>query len=566
MSKSKAAGYSYIRFSSRQQAEGDSLRRQTEAAEAWCKKNGVRLDTSLSFRDLGKSAYLGAHRHNPDRHALASFLKLVESGRVHRGSYLVIESLDRLTREHVRAGLMLLLGLIESGVRIVQLSPSELVYDESSDEMALMLAIVELSRGHRESKRKSDTVGAAWRRKKRAAAEDRKPITRQCPAWLRVEGDAFAVDEGKAAAVREVFRLAAAGYGTLQVAKKLTADGVPAIGRTGRWNKSYVGLILRSREAVGEYRPTRVGKDRRREADGEVIPGFYPAVVSEHEWQQTRGAICKRLNGSGRPRGGRPSAVRTNLWAGLLTDARDGKPLYVVHKGDRSAGLVLTRPGDVAGANATFPAQPFEEAVLSKLREVTPADILPDAGGPAERLSALAAAVAEVEGKLAGITASLVKGGLTTALDKAARELDAELTRLRAEQAEARAEAATPVAESLGEVSPLVEALNAAKDPHEVRLRLRGVLRAVLVRVPCLTVRRGLWRLLACQLHFVGGAVRSYLVLHHPRHRCGRREWAERTLVRSFVESGVTGSLNMTNAKHVQKLEAFLAAVDLPAG
>src|SRR5919106_809754 len=117
--KTKPAAYSYIRFSTPEQAKGDSLRRQTEAAKAWCARHGVRLDTSLTFRDLGKSAFLGAHRTNPDRYALAAFLKLVQDGRVPRGSYLVIESLDRLTREHVRAGLMLLLGLIESGVRIV---------------------------------------------------------------------------------------------------------------------------------------------------------------------------------------------------------------------------------------------------------------------------------------------------------------------------------------------------------------------------------------------------------------------------------------------------------------
>jgi len=34
------AAYSYVRFSSKQQAEGDSLRRQTEKAEAFCKRRG----------------------------------------------------------------------------------------------------------------------------------------------------------------------------------------------------------------------------------------------------------------------------------------------------------------------------------------------------------------------------------------------------------------------------------------------------------------------------------------------------------------------------------------------
>jgi hypothetical protein len=44
------------------------------------------LDTGLTLHDLGKSAYLGEHRKNPDRHALAAFLKLVETGKVPRGA------------------------------------------------------------------------------------------------------------------------------------------------------------------------------------------------------------------------------------------------------------------------------------------------------------------------------------------------------------------------------------------------------------------------------------------------------------------------------------------------
>ena len=89
-------GFSYIRFSGRSQEKGDSVRRQDGAVAVWCKRNKVRLDTSTTLRDLGKSAYLGEHRKNPDRHALAGFLKMVEDGKVPRGSYLIVENLDRL--------------------------------------------------------------------------------------------------------------------------------------------------------------------------------------------------------------------------------------------------------------------------------------------------------------------------------------------------------------------------------------------------------------------------------------------------------------------------------------
>jgi DNA invertase Pin-like site-specific DNA recombinase len=210
---STPVAFSYVRFSTPEQRRGDSLRRQTEAAADWCERHGVSLDTSRTYHDLGKSAYLGEHRKNPDRAALAAFLKLAEDGKVPRGSYLIIEALDRLTREHVRAGLMLCLGLIEKGIRIVQLSPSELVYDEKSDEMSLMLMIVELSRGHRESKRKSDLSGPAWRKKK-AAAREGGIVTERLPAWVKIEGGKLVLIPDRARTVRTIFRLAASGYGT----------------------------------------------------------------------------------------------------------------------------------------------------------------------------------------------------------------------------------------------------------------------------------------------------------------------------------------------------------------
>src|SRR5260370_35402887 len=90
--------YSYIRFSDPSQAAGDSLRRQTEAAAEWCRRNGATLDTATRFRDLGKSAFTGTHRTNPDRHALAAFLKLADRGRAPHGSAFTIENFDRPSR------------------------------------------------------------------------------------------------------------------------------------------------------------------------------------------------------------------------------------------------------------------------------------------------------------------------------------------------------------------------------------------------------------------------------------------------------------------------------------
>src|SRR5262245_17499247 len=134
--------YSYIRFSSPEQAAGDSLRRQTAAAADWCKRHNVTLDRSTTYADLGKSAYLGKHRENPDRHKLAAFLKLVEGGKIPRGSYLIIENLDRLTREHMRPAVTLFFSLLEAGVNIVTTSPERLFRHDSQDMTDVIIAVV----------------------------------------------------------------------------------------------------------------------------------------------------------------------------------------------------------------------------------------------------------------------------------------------------------------------------------------------------------------------------------------------------------------------------------------
>jgi DNA invertase Pin-like site-specific DNA recombinase len=124
-----------------------------------CERNGVRLDASTTLHDLGKSAYTGEHRKNADRHALVAFLKLVEGGKVPRGSYLIIENLDRLSREHIQSALLLALNLLQAGVRIVQLKPAAMVFDDKSDTLPVMMMMMELSRGYGESAIKSERVG-----------------------------------------------------------------------------------------------------------------------------------------------------------------------------------------------------------------------------------------------------------------------------------------------------------------------------------------------------------------------------------------------------------------------
>src|SRR5262249_38782457 len=90
--------HSYLRFSTPRREWADSTRRQVEGTKAWSERSGIPL-SDLALADKGVSALKGEQR-SAER-ALGRFLELARQGDgpVRRGDYLVIENLDRLSRE-----------------------------------------------------------------------------------------------------------------------------------------------------------------------------------------------------------------------------------------------------------------------------------------------------------------------------------------------------------------------------------------------------------------------------------------------------------------------------------
>src|ERR1700739_3092496 len=103
--------FSYVRFSTPQQKLANSLRRQVERTAAYCAEHGLTLDESL--RDEGLSGYHGVHRK---RGALGRFLARVKAGEIERGSVLVVEAFDRMSRQTPREAQEQFLSLINAGI------------------------------------------------------------------------------------------------------------------------------------------------------------------------------------------------------------------------------------------------------------------------------------------------------------------------------------------------------------------------------------------------------------------------------------------------------------------
>ena len=153
-------------------------------------------------------------KHRSDkRNALAQFLDLVKRDRVPAGSWLIVESVDRLSREHPEEAVPFMYDLIRAGVRIVTLSPSEMVYQEGMDLGRTLMLLMEAFRGHGESARKSDLCGHARAEIKRLARETKAPLGKNLhPAWVKIEDGKHVLIPEAAATVRRIYELAAKGW------------------------------------------------------------------------------------------------------------------------------------------------------------------------------------------------------------------------------------------------------------------------------------------------------------------------------------------------------------------
>lgn len=554
-----ALAYSYIRFSHPDQAKGDSLRRQKDLRQDWLCRSNVTLDTSLSLEDHGVSAYQGNHRDNPDRHALAAFLQLVEQGRIPHGSYLIVESLDRLSREDAVPALTLLLNLIQAGIRVVQLLPAEVIYDANTNPMQLMMAIMELSRGHSESAMKSERGTRTWQHKKRLASQG-IPLTARCPAWLRLVNGRWEVIESAANLVGLIYRLAIEGHGEKFITKRLNAEKVPTICRTTWWAKGSVAKLLANEAVIGVYQPF-TGRGKTRRPDGPPIPGYFPRIITQEVWDAARGAIASRTH-----KGGRLSLMHINVFANLLRDARDGASLHQRDHGQRKNGRTLISSKAIHGVTGSryvsFPFATLESAILSCLREIDPREILPH-NHAADKTLVLAGQLTQLETRIARLKTKLRTDDNIDPIVDVLRELEAERQPLVQALAHARQEAAAPLAANWTDCQNLVQILTKAPNPLETRIKLRSAIRRIVEGIWCLFIPLGHNRLAAVQIWFTGGAHRDYLILHQRAiNRFGSTRPAHWT-VRSLVTTTTPGDLDLRMPEHVAALENALTAMPL---
>jgi len=341
------SAFSYLRVSSAKQATEDrsGLDRQGDAFLPFCDRHGLvpSLDPVI---DAGISAFRGSNRR---KGALASFLEAARNGTVPAGAVLVVEDLDRFSRESASYAEATLLELFELGLAI-GIVRDDVVVDRATYDREIGVRLQFLVRrdaAHDYSRKLSERVAAAHERTRARSRQGEQVATHWRPQWLDFdEASGAYVLNDRWPTYRRALDLCLEGLGQSRVARQLNAEG-HRNAHGNLWSGAAVARIWCDRRLLGERSLVIPGSDER-----EIQAGHFPAAITRAEFDQLREVVAKRC--AHRGRAGRGDK-RHNLFQGLLhCECGAGMRLeMMVRKNGDCYGYLVCRDRIIQGAAAS---------------------------------------------------------------------------------------------------------------------------------------------------------------------------------------------------------------------
>ncbi|EEW0968751.1 recombinase family protein [Escherichia coli] len=324
----------YHRVSSDQQLSGgrSGIVRQAENLNLYVKR--IRLLETMDdpeaviLCDQGVSAFKGL---NISEGELGRWMEQVQAG-MWDGSHLVLESIDRFSRQNPFTLVGYLSRLVEHDITLHDVSLNLLINRSNS----AMLPIVTMSaqRAYEESKIKSDRIRDGWRRKREQAFNNGTIVTNKRPQWIDIRDDQYVLND-KVHIVKEVFRLAQSGIGTPTIAKILNAKGDDWLFESGRqWRGESVHKLLKNKRVTGsifiseiirDYNSTSNPVDQKRyEMD------VYPIVISKEEFNLVQQLLRSRRANTGRISTNKDTdeLKKSNIFNSICRCGKCGEAMY----------------------------------------------------------------------------------------------------------------------------------------------------------------------------------------------------------------------------------------------
>jgi DNA invertase Pin-like site-specific DNA recombinase len=488
-----ARAYSYVRFSTPEQAKGHSLQRQTEAAQAWAAANGVTLDDELTFQDRGVS---GLHGANMETGALGVFLERVRDGTIPRGSWLLVENLDRISRQVARKAVRAIEDIVEAGVTVVDMSDGGREYSAETldkDPFLFVMMVLKFIRANEESATKGVRVAkahAARREKFRGQEKLTKPYTLRLPAWIRwdTETTSYELIAERAERLRWMFEMADEGMGHHTIAAQLNEAQVDTWGAGGwkakYWHRSYIRKLLTNKAAIGVFVPHRVqkvdGQRGKQRTALEPIAHRFPAAVDRELFERVNARLSTTA-----ARGKNAKVPVRSIFAGVLKCQHCGGTVTRVNKGEHV--YLVCSAAHAKSGTCKYESVPYRDAE-GELRRLIHHVLVEaprgnDTADMDEKIGQERAAIDAGEDRvreLLELTISDKSRAARQALNTAEQELEAAKESLRALQERRDTMTSTNVKLRLAAVEKALTA--ETLDTEEANKALRGAVRKMVMR------------------------------------------------------------------------------------
>lgn len=285
----------YARFSNAEQAQGNSKARQLTLCRDMLVRHGWQGSTDRELIDEGLSAYSGANRAVGG--LLHTFEQEARAGRYKKGHVLVVENLDRISRQGYDAILPFLQTLTSQGVTVATVDGDRVYPAYERVTMASVIeAVVKSELSREESEKKSRRLKAAQNKRiseAQANAGQHISHTATVPAWIDIKRFSRAserplyrmsLNEQRVAVLREIFQLTIDGFGTPAIAKKLNARGEPVWSHLNQksnngWTVGYLTKIVLNRAVMGEYHPMNRPRSGEQTSKGIAVLNHFPQAI-----------------------------------------------------------------------------------------------------------------------------------------------------------------------------------------------------------------------------------------------------------------------------------------------
>lgn len=297
----------YARFSSIEQAKGLSLERQLSEGRRFIESKGWLLEKELV--DKGRSAFSGDNRaEGSDLHQFESEAR----DGLHAGKVLVVENIDRLSRQGAKAAAQFIWGLNENGVSVATTHDDYLYAadGDGTDMMELFSIIIKAQLSYEESFKKSERTKFTWSARHAKIKDGSKATTAiRAPAWINKQGGVYVLDEYRTKVLNELFDLYIDGVGIFKITQILNERNEPVWSvrkRDGKggWHIPYVHRLLTKRAVLGEYVTMK----------GETLAtDYFPQAISADKFNRVQAALASK--GS---TGGHAYKRLSNLLTGLV--------------------------------------------------------------------------------------------------------------------------------------------------------------------------------------------------------------------------------------------------------